>query len=256
MPAKVQINLEMYKKNCTFAANFGIMLILEDQQPTLSALNPLFTVLTEEELSYLESQAQVVRYSRNEIIYREEDIPTYVMMLAMGKVRIYKEGIGQRPQIIRLLKPYDLFAYRAILANEGYNTCSSALEECIVIRISKDAFMNILQRNNSFCLSMMALMAQNLAYSELQTVNLTQKHIRGRLAESILALKGKYGIDDDGVTISMYMSREDLANMSNMTTSNAIRTLSQFAAEGIIALDGRKIKLLNEDALTRISRIG
>jgi CRP-like cAMP-binding protein len=54
----------------------------------------------------------------------------------------------------------------------------------------------------------------------------------------------------------MYMAREDLANMSNMTTSNAIRTLSQFASEGIISLDGRKIKLLDEQELTRISRLG
>ena len=54
----------------------------------------------------------------------------------------------------------------------------------------------------------------------------------------------------------MYMSREDLANMSNMTTSNAIRTLSQFALEGIISIDGRKIKILNEEELVHISKIG
>jgi CRP-like cAMP-binding protein len=87
-------------------------------------------------------------------------------------------------------------------------------------------------------------------------VNLTQKHIRGRLAETLLTLKQTYGMDEDGVTIAMYMAREDLANMSNMTTSNAIRTLSQFASEGIISLDGRKIKLLDESELTRISRLG
>ena len=54
----------------------------------------------------------------------------------------------------------------------------------------------------------------------------------------------------------MYMAREDLANMSNMTTSNAIRTLSQFASEGLIALDGRKIQILDNEELTRISRLG
>jgi hypothetical protein len=41
-----------------------------------------------------------------------------------------------------------------------------------------------------------------------------------------------------------------------MTTSNAIRTLSIFAAEKLIAIDGRKIKLINEDELRKISRIG
>ena len=99
-------------------------------------------------------------------------------------------------------------------------------------------------------------MSKDLGLSETQTVNLTHKHIRGRLAESVLALRKTYGYDEDGVTVAMYMAREDLANMSNMTTSNAIRTLSQFASEGLVALDGRKIKLLNESELTRISRLG
>ena len=49
---------------------------------------------------------------------------------------------------------------------------------------------------------------------------------------------------------------EDLANLSNMTTSNAIRTLSTFVAERIIALDGRKIKLIDEDRLKKISKMG
>ncbi len=99
-------------------------------------------------------------------------------------------------------------------------------------------------------------MSKDLAISESRTVNLTQKHIRGRLAESLLTLRQTYGLDEDGATIAMYMAREDLANMSNMTTSNAIRTLSQFAGEGLIAIDGRKIKILDEEELMRISRLG
>ena len=89
-----------------------------------------------------------------------------------------------------------------------------------------------------------------------RTVNLTQKHIRGRLAESLLFLKDSYGLEEDGATLSIYLSREDLANLSNMTTSNAIRTLSTFVAERIIAIDGRKIKLIDEDKLKKISKMG
>ena len=218
--------------------------------------NPLWAVLSPAERQQLQREATIVRYGKNEQIYREHDFPEAVMMLIKGKVRIYKEGIGQRPQIIRMLKPYDLFAYRAVIAGDGYNTSASAFEDSLVYRIPKDTFLHIVQQNNALCFRMMEIMAKNLAFSELQTVNLTQKHIRGRLAESLLTLKDKYGVDDDGVTISMYMSREDLANLSNMTTSNAIRTLSQFAGEGIVGIDGRKLKILNETALTRISRLG
>ena len=99
-------------------------------------------------------------------------------------------------------------------------------------------------------------LATALGKSDARTVGLTQKHIRGRLAESILFLKDSYGTEDDGETLSIKPSREDMANLSNMTTSNAIRTLSTFAQENLISLDGRKIRILDEPALQKISRIG
>jgi CRP-like cAMP-binding protein len=99
-------------------------------------------------------------------------------------------------------------------------------------------------------------MASELGFSNTRTVSLTQKHIRGRLAESLLFLKDTYGFEDDNLTIKVYLSREDLANLSNMTTSNAIRTLSTFAGEDVIELDGRKIKILDLKRLERISELG
>ncbi len=52
------------------------------------------------------------------------------------------------------------------------------------------------------------------------------------------------------------MAREDLASLSNMTTSNAIRTLSTFVTEKIIVVDGRRIKIINEPMLRKISKLG
>jgi len=171
-------------------------------------------------------------------------------------VRIYKEGIGQRQQIIRLLKPYDIFGYRACIADEPYNSSASAFEDCVVYRLSKESFTQLIRGNGAFCYQVMLTMAKDLAISEIQTVNLTQKHIRGRLAESLLLLLKNYGYEEDRVTLAMLLPREDLANMSNMTTSNAIRTLSQFAQEGLIAINGRRIQILNERELEHISRLG
>ena len=112
-----------------------------------------------------------------------------------------------------------------------------------------------MQSNNAFCYRILVALARDLAVSQVQTVSLTQKHIRGRLADSLLSLKEKYGYDADGA-LAVNPSREDMANMSNMTTSNAIRTLSQFAQEGLIRLEGRFIYLLNEEELHHISRLG
>jgi CRP-like cAMP-binding protein len=229
-----------------------------EEQPfgELWVLNTLWATLNEDERLWAKERIEVVHYNKNDIIHHDGDESEYMWMLISGKVRIYKEGIGQRQQIIRMLKPYDLFGYRAVIASEPYNSNASAFEACTVYRMKAADFVQLVRRNGIFCYHIMLAMAKDLAISELQTVNLTQKHIRGRLAESLLQLRESYGFEDDGQTIAMQLPREDLANMSNMTTSNAIRTLSQFAQEGLISVEGRKVALLDEAALARISRLG
>ena len=219
-------------------------------------LNPIWSSLTPEQKSYIDTHSEIKKYRKNEMIHHEGDSPTHIMMVISGTVRLSKEGVGQRVQIIRLLKPFDMFGYRSAIVGDAHSSCASTLESTVVYRVRREAFRKLVQHNNEFCFAVLSAMAKDLAISESQTVNLTQKHIRGRLAETLLTLKKTYGLDEDGATIAMYMAREDLANMSNMTTSNAIRTLSQFASEGLIALDGRKIKILDEEEITRISRLG
>lgn len=116
--------------------------------------------------------------------------------------------------------------------------------------------ISLIQENAELAMFFIRQLSIDLGISDERTVSLTQKHIRGRLAESLLFLKDTYGVEEDQCTLSIYLSREDLANLSDITTSNAIRTLSNFAAEKLIIIDGRKIKLIEEDKLKKISKIG
>jgi CRP-like cAMP-binding protein len=216
----------------------------------------VWDVLTPDERQFLRTNYTVHHFKKNEMIQIEGEIPTHMMVLESGKAKVYKEGVGSRAQIIRMLKPGEHFGYRAIIASEPYNTNVSAFEASTVYMIKADIFISILKNNNAFCYRFLEEMATDLGASDARTVNLTQKHIRGRLAEALLMLKNRYGMEEDGATISIYLSREDLANLSNMTTSNAIRTLSNFVNEHIIAMDGRKLKIIDEEQLIRISKMG
>lgn len=228
----------------------------EEDFGKLWELNAVWNFLTPDEKEFIDKHTSVKYYRKNETIYNEGDLTEHVVMVVRGIVRLSKEGVGQRLQIIRLLKPYDTFGYRSAMAGDSHSTSATALKPTILYYVERDAFLEVIQKNIKFCYAVLVAMSKDLGISETQTVNLTQKHIRGRLAETLITLKNTYGLDGDGATIAMYIAREDLANMSNMTTSNAIRTLSQFASEGLISLDGRKIKLLDENELTRISRLG
>lgn len=216
----------------------------------------LWQPLTEEQRILLAQNFTIQKYKKNETIYCEGETPTHLMCLLTGKVKIYKDGVGGRSQIIRVIKSHEYFAYRAYFAEEDYVTAAAAFEPCTICLIPMPTIISLIQENAELAMFFIRQLSIDLGISDERTVSLTQKHIRGRLAESLLFLKDTYGVEEDQCTLSIYLSREDLANLSNMTTSNAIRTLSNFAAEKLIIIDGRKIKLIEEDKLKKISKIG
>ena len=151
-------------------------------------LNPLWATLTEEERKTVAQHVEIVQYEKNEQIRNEGEESQYIWMLLSGKVRIFKEGIGQRMQIIRLLKPYDIFGYRACTSRDVYNSSASAVEACNLYRLDREIFNQLVQTNGALCYQILLMIARDLAVSERQTVNLTQKHIRGPVSYTHLTL--------------------------------------------------------------------
>jgi len=215
-----------------------------------------FTDLTEEEKRALVQGSVTFSFKKGDIIYHEGERPYGLYCLAFGKVKVFKEGIGGREQIIRMVRPQGLIGFSSFFAGTLYTTSAVAIEESGVCRFDKDNVMNLLADNNDLMMKFMRMMALELSFSNARTVSLTQKHIRGRLAESLLVLRDTYGVENDGRTIKACVSRDDLACLSNMTTSNAIRTLSVFATEAVISLDGKKISIVDPERLEKISHMG
>ncbi len=226
------------------------------QDVSIEMVEKIYDVLQPDQKEFVRNNYTVCTYRRNQIIYKEGETPDALLCLIEGKVKIYKEGVGGRGQIVRMVKVNSFFGYRALFAEEPYITSALAIEETTVIKIPRLVVFELLRSNNTLAITFIKSLSMDLGFSNTQTVSLTQKHIRGRLAEALLFLIETYGLEQDQATINIYLSREDLANLSNMTTSNAIRTLSNFSNEKLIAVDGRKIKILDEVNLRRISNLG
>lgn len=227
------------------------------EQVIAEDLSEIWQVLSGDEKRLVIDNFTIHQYKKNQIVYAEKDEPEYLWCLLDGKVKKYKDGIGGRVQIIRLIKPVQYFGYRAYFAGEPYVSSAATLEPSTIGAIPMSLVEEMIRNNNNLAMFFIHELSRNLGSSDTKIVNLTQKHIRGRLAEALMVLLDNYGYeDDDNMTLKIYMGREDLANLSNMTTSNAIRTLSNFVSERLIVVDGRKIKILNEPQLRKISKFG
>ncbi|HAM10068.1 MAG: hypothetical protein A2X04_09250 [Bacteroidetes bacterium GWF2_41_9] len=193
---------------------------------------------------------------KGDFIYKEGEKAKGVICLVSGKLKIYRIGAGGREQILKLMKPSEMAGFRNIFQAGVWNDSAAAIEDSIVCILERNSFANILKHNSEFSFKLMKLLTDELTFAQDRIISLTQKHVRSRLVETLLMLGEVYGFEPDGNTINASLSRDDIAHHSNMTTSNAIRTLSNLASECKIELKRRKIRLLDIPALEMISKSG
>jgi CRP-like cAMP-binding protein len=216
----------------------------------------IFKGLNHKDKEELVLQHTLAIFKKGQYLFKEGEKTRGLICLASGKVKVFKDGIGGREQILKLVRQQSFIGYKALFSDSPWPVSAIAIEDSAICIFEKNSFVNILKKNPGFSIKLIKIIADELGFSNDRILSLTQKHIRGRLAESILILRDTYGYEADGKTMRVSLSREDLANLSNMTTSNAIRTLSNFAAEGFIEISGRNISILDSKQLEQISESG
>lgn len=222
----------------------------------IDEIGEMWKCLTTGERIFLRENTKYVEFKKNGLIYKEGDNPEYLYCLVSGKVKIFKNGIGGRPQIIRLVREGETFAYRAYFSEHEYLTSAAAVEQSGCYQVPLRVIRQIVELNNKFALVFIKFLSNDLGLMDARVVSLTQKHIRGRLAETLVMLLDIYGVDPETNDLCGTLSREDLACFANMTASNAIRTLSSFDSEGLIRINGKRITILDEAKLRKVSANG
>ncbi len=195
-------------------------------------------------------------FRKGEYVIREGDRTRGLYIIVSGSAKLFSTGVGGREQIIKLLKPPAIIIYNTIFSeNHSWFSCKT-FENTAVVVIEKNSLVKLLRQNGELSMRFLKLISDELTFTNKRLVSLTQKHVRGRLAESLILIRDTYGLEADGKTLRAILSREDIAHLSNMTTSNAIRTLSNFAAEKIIDIKGKRIIIRDALKLEEISQSG
>jgi len=216
----------------------------------------VFNGLSQSDKETIHRLQNLDHFRKGEIIAKVGNLNTGFLQLATGKAKVFRIGAGGRAQIIRLLKPQNFIFIGSLLPEARYPFTVMALEDCQVINYKKQVLTRIIKQNAWLAFKLIKILSDELQYSDRRLISLTQKHVRGRIAESLLLLKDTFGFEHDGKTLQVSLNRDDLAHLSNMTTSNAIRTLSGFVSEGIIGIERRKILILDNEKLEEINVSG
>lgn len=127
-------------------------------------LSDMLAPLNSEQREFLMNNYTIQTYKKNEIIYCEGETPRQLMCLISGKVKIFKDGVGGRSQIIRMIKPREYFAYRAYFAKEDFVTAAAAFEPSVVCLIPMSVIATLIVQNNNLAMFFIRQLSIDLAY--------------------------------------------------------------------------------------------
>ena len=190
---------------------------------------------------------------RGEILFNEGDHVNGVFCIKDGVCKVSKMSENGRDQVIKLIKKGDLLGERSLITGGPANLTARALNDMEICFIPKEEIVRDLKRNNNFTISMLKDLAESLRNADEVIVDMAQKTVKQRLAETLIHLDKKFEKDDEGY-IDVYLTREDIANIIGTATESAIRILSDFKKNGLIDFKGKRINILDVRGLERIAQ--
>lgn len=212
-------------------------------------MSSVFATLEPAELTEVTATKSCQHVERGEAVFSEGQYPRGLHCIHHGHVKLVRYGRDGREQIIRFAGAGDTIGYAAMITAQPYTISAIAVEPSAVCFVPNENIHRYLRDNPHLCLRVLQLMSHELQNTERRVVDLAQKSVRERVAEALLVLRSTFGTDDDGETLNMPLTREEIADIVGTAPESLIRMLSEFKADHVIETVGRRIRVKNVDAL-------
>lgn len=209
---------------------------------------------SKEELAELSHEKKIVSFKKGDILIEEGATPKGIYYIDKGTAKMYKLGFNGKEQILRFIKTGDILGYRSILSKQPYGASATAMEDTEACFIPEKFFLKVLEHHPKLAFDILRRISEDLGESAQTITFLAQKTVRERLAEVLLLLEKKLGTDKDGF-IKISLTREEMANLIGTATESAIRLISEFKTDHLIEVEGRKIKILAHQKLTKLGHV-
>ncbi|PKB17897.1 Crp/Fnr family transcriptional regulator [Flavobacterium sp. 5] len=189
---------------------------------------------------------------KGENIFEEGENVNGIFCIKDGVCKLTKLSPNGKDHIVKLVTKGELLGQRSMISDEPANLSAVALEDMQVCFIPKTEILGFFDKNNQFSMNVMKTICGDLKSADDHTVNMAQKSVKERLAETLIYLHETFGTNTDG-TLKIQLSRDELASMIGTATESCIRLLSDFKKLDLIELVGKKIVLKDINKLRKIA---
>ncbi len=209
--------------------------------------------LTKKELKTHQENCAELRLMPGERIIKEGLLSTHIAYLKTGLAKIHKKGLKGTDQILKIVQPGSYIGIQTVLTDKIHQYSATAIEESLVCFIDIYTFNELIMRNSSFARELILYLCKDELRYFNKFVNVHQKQINGRLADTILFFADEV---EKSHTFNMPLSRADIAALICATRESVTRAIKDLSEIGSIDVEGKQFKILNYKLLKTISEKG
>tara|TARA_B110000263_G_scaffold239674_1_gene242106 strand:- start:94 stop:780 length:687 start_codon:yes stop_codon:yes gene_type:complete len=207
----------------------------------LNSIN-IFSDLSDSQSNSLQKFFKPRSYLKNSMIILEEEYGDLVFVVQSGTIKITRVNDEGREVILALLGPGEIFGELAILDGEARSANALAQENCKLLAINKEDFLDILKNNFSISFNLMCELAKRLRKSDQQIEALSLSDAEHRIGVSLLNLAEDMGVIRKGrVTIQNLPFQQDIANMAGTSRETVSRVLKILENKSMISKVGHTL---------------
>lgn len=212
---------------------------------------PIFADLRAEELNALAACLGKRTFARGMMLYQKGSLAQGLYLIESGEVRIFAVSETGHEITLEVHGPGECFGERALLDGNLRTTGAMALERTVTYTLDRDDFLRCLERYPQVTRRVMTLLAHRLAHVTSYAENLAFLDVAGRTAAVLLELAARQGVTHGSVEINLHLTQADLATWVCATREMVNKVLHVYREQGLIAIEGHSIAVLDLDGLKR-----
>lgn len=212
---------------------------------------PLFDVLSEEELNYLDHCTESKIYKKYDHIFSEGDTSDMIFFLTKGVVKIGSHSDDGREVIKSILHPHAMFGELSLLGEERRHCFAEIMNEpaeCLLLKV-KD-FQVLMNKNHQLCFNVINLVGGKLRKTERRLESLIFKDARARiidfLKDSVEKRGRKVGFE---MLLKHSLTQQDIANITGTSRQTVTSVLNDLRKSDLIYFNRRSILIRDMERL-------
>ena len=199
---------------------------------------PLFSELTDQELSLLAASGSRQKFPDKKVIFQEGDSGEVLFIILSGKVKVLLTGKNGQEFILSHLGPGNFFGEMAILESAPRSASVITAEPSEFFLLGRKALTELLQHHPGIAIKILKNLSQRLRKVSEQVRSLVMFDMYGRVGRCLLNLaEFQDGVETHGqLLISNRPSFQELANMVGCSRETLSRTLKGLKENGSLTV--------------------